>query len=166
MKRLLARTAALTLATCASLAAAQNAVPASRTYFGLYGAAGYAPDLTAGVGAQLTYDANRYALRLGLSAQSVLGYTLGFGGDVAALYPVYGDLNTRSRISLGVGLDASLHNGAGGGGNIQTVLVRPHVLLNAETRLFGFSTIFAEASLGYTLGQSVSPGLRLGLNFR
>lgn len=119
-----------------------------------------------GLGAQVTYDADRYALRLGLNARSFLGFSLGLGGDVAALFPVYGTQDTRGRVQVGGGVDLERHNGV-------MTLIRPHLLVNGEYRLLRFATVFAESSLGYSFfkdvgrpGGAFSPGLRLGLNFR
>ncbi|SMB89262.1 hypothetical protein [Deinococcus hopiensis] len=119
-----------------------------------------------GVGAQVTYDVGSYAVRLGLNAKSILGFTLGFGGDVAALFPLSGNTETAGRVLVGAGVDVERHNGA-------LTVVRPHVLLNGEYRLARFFSVFGEASVGYALLNSsydavgfLSPGLRVGLNFR
>ncbi|AZI42363.1 hypothetical protein EHF33_06025 [Deinococcus psychrotolerans] len=140
-----------------SSAAAQTA---PQTYFGLYTQASSVGGADVGLGVQGTYDTDRYALRLGVNVQSILGYTLGFGGDLSVSYPVYGDLRSPVRAAVGAGLDLSSHNGGA------FVFVRPYLSASAEARIARFSTVFVEGSLGYTLGNSISPGVKLGLNFR
>lgn len=156
----------LTLAAL-PVAAAQSA---PQSYFGLNT-----------LGAQVTYDTGKYALRLSGGGRTVLGLVYGIGADAAALFPVVGDLNTPSRLSLGAGLDvdvffASLIIGdcasptACGNSAAAAVAYRPHVLVNYERRLSDNVTFFTEGSIGVAiapeLGHIVYPGLRLGLNFR
>jgi len=141
-----------------------GALAAPGTYFGVRLSGETTANL--GVGAQVTYDADRYALRLGLNAKSFLGFTLGLGGDVSALFPLAGTQSTRTRLQAGGGLDLERHNGL-------FTVIRPHLLLNGEARLARFLTVFAEGSVGYALTTTpggtqgaFAPGLRVGMNFR
>ena len=100
------------------------------------------------LGAQVTYDTGKYALRLSGGGGSVLGLVYGIGADAAALFPVVGDLNTPSRLSLGAGLDvdvffASLIIGdcapptACGNPAAAAVAYRPHVLRRLQAASAG-----------------------------
>lgn len=145
--------------TALGTAAAQSA---PQTYFGV-----------TTLGAQVTYDTGRYALRLGAGGRSVLYvFANGVGLDAAVLFPVRGSLGTPSRFSLGVGLDANAYVSGfvpySSGFNVYSL--RPHALAQLETRLSPNVTFLAEGSLGYAFipGGSgiVYPGVRVGLNFR
>lgn len=125
------------------------------------------------LGAQVTYDTGKYALRLGAGGRSVLYvFANGVGLDAAVLFPLRGDLRTPSRFSLGAGLDANAYISGfvpySSGFNIYSL--RPHVLAQFETRLNSRTMFVAEGSLGYAFipGGSgiVYPGVRVGLNFR
>ena len=101
------------------------------------------------LGAQVTYHTGKYALRLGAGGRSVL-YVF----------------------ANGVGLDANAYVSGfvpySSGFNVYSL--RPHVLAQFETRLGPRTMFVAEGSLGYAFvpGGSgvVSPGVRVGLNFR
>jgi len=181
----LGRFSVLSLVTCASIATAQSSsnstqpspgtpIPAAaQSYFGLYT-----------LGGQYTYDTDKYALRLGVGGRSiVVVFGNGVGLDAAVLFPISGSLATRSRVSLGGGLDINTYvapyfDGMNCGENdsrpcshgLNLVAFRPHVLVQYETRLNQKVIFFTEASLGYAIapqtGSVVYPGFRVGLNFR
>ena len=163
MKRSFIRAAVLTFTVFSSLGAAQTTRLALKpqTYFGLNT-----------LGAQVTYDTGRYALRLGVGGRTVLFvFANGVGADAAILFPITGTRETPSRFSLGAGMDANLYlSNFVDGTNTSAYTLRPHVLAQYETRLSQRVTFFTEGSVGYAFspgnGGIVYPGIKLGINFR